>query len=163
MLKMRLPNGQECVIENPFDQVFSTETDDGTQYHWNVTKALRIARERGIVHIVSLSQMGVTIERIREQYDDMNEMYALTTDLGSPILFVPLEGKDKLADGWHRLFHAAVLGVDELPAFILTQEEADSCLICKLPPEYGIDWGQKAKHSTRPSSLSDKEEAGNGT
>ena len=110
MLKMRLPNGQEWVIENPFDQVFSTETDDGTQYHWNVTKALRIARERGIVHIVSLAQMGVTIERIREQYDDMNEMYALTTDLASPILFVPLEGKDKLADGWHRLFHAAVLG-----------------------------------------------------
>ena len=30
MLKMRLPNGQEWVIENPFDQVFSTETDDGT-------------------------------------------------------------------------------------------------------------------------------------
>ena len=34
-----------------------------------------------MVHIVSLAQMGVTIERIREQYDDMNEMYALTTDL----------------------------------------------------------------------------------
>ena len=64
MLKMRLPNGQEWVIENPFDQVFSTETEEGVQYHWNVTKALRIARERGVVHIVSLSQMGVTVEMI---------------------------------------------------------------------------------------------------
>ena len=165
MLKLLLPNGQEVTIENPLDQVFSTETDAGVQYHWNVTQGIRLAQKRGIVHIVSLSQMGVTIESIREQYDGMNELYALSTDLSLPIAFVPLEGKDKLVDGWHRLFKAAVMGIDELPAYILTQEEADSCLICKLAPEQGIDWGQKTKHAARPLSVPVPEgkEAENGT
>ncbi len=103
MLKLSLPTGQELVLETLSDQVFSTETEEGVQYHWNVTKGLRLARERGVVHVVSLTQMGVTRERIRAQYDGLNEAYALTTDLSHPIVFVPLEGKDKLVDGWHRL------------------------------------------------------------
>ncbi len=147
MLKLMLPTGQELSIENLFDEVFSTEDLQGTQYHWNVTKGRRIAEKRGEVHIVSLSQMGATIERIREQYDGMNEFYALTTDLSKPLLFVPMGEEQQLIDGWNRIFHAAFLGVDELPAYILTQEEADSCLLCTLPPEHGIDWGQKAKAS----------------
>lgn len=158
MLKLTLPTGQELVIENPFDQVFSTETEEGVQYHWNVTKGLRLARERGVIHVVSLTQMGVTLEGIRAQYDGLNEAHALTTDLSHPLVFAPLEGKDKLVDGWHRLFHAAVLGVDELPAYILTQEEADNCLLCKLPSEHGMDWGQKAKHATPALSPSNGEE-----
>jgi hypothetical protein len=145
MLKLQLPTGQELVIENLFDEVFSTEDLQGVQYHWNVTKGRKLAEKRGEVHIISLSQMGVTIERIRQQYDGMNEFYALTTDISKPLLFVPLKGEDQLLDGWHRLFHAAFLGVDELPAYILTQEEADSCLMFTLPPEHGIDWGQKSK------------------
>ena len=163
MLKLSLPSGEEVVLDNLFDQLFSTETDDGTQYHWNATQGLRLAEKRGVVHSVSLSQMGVTIESIREQYDDMNEFYALSTDLSKPLLFVPLEGKDKLVDGWHRLFKAAFLGVDELPAYILTQEEADSCLVCKLAPQHGIDWGQKAKYAARPPSISEEKEAEHGT
>ncbi len=151
MLKLMLPTGQELVIENLFDEVYSTEDNDGTQYHWNVTKGLRLAKSKGVVHTVSLSQMGVTMERIRAQYEGMNEFYAMTTDLTKPILFVPLKGEDQLIDGWHRLFHACFLGVDELPAFILTQEEADSCLLCTLPPEHGLDWGQRAKASASHS------------
>jgi hypothetical protein len=159
MLKLQLPTGQEFVIENLFDEVFSTEDLEGTQYHWNVTKARRIAEKRGEVHIVSLSQMAATMERIREQYDGMNEVYALTTDLTKPLLFVPLKGEDQLLDGWHRLFHAAFLGVDELPAYILTQEEADRCLMFILPPEHGIDWGQKGKPPVlRPSPASGETE-----
>lgn len=154
MLKLMLPTGQELVIENLFDEVFSTEDLEGVQYHWNVTKGRKLAEERGEVHIVSLSQMGVTIERIREQYDGMNELYALTTDLSKPLLFVPLKGEDQLIDGWNRLFHACFLGVDELPAYILTQAEADSCLLCTLPPEHGINWGQKSRASPPPSSAS---------
>ena len=40
------------------------------------------------------------------------------------------------------MFKASMLGVDELFANFLTQEEADACLVCKLPPGRGIDWGQ---------------------
>lgn len=51
-------------------------------------------------------------------------------------------------DGWHRLLKAALLGVDVLLAYILTQEEADSILVLKLPPGKGVDWGQKSKHAS---------------
>ena len=163
MLKLMLPTGQELTIENLFDEVFSTEDLQGTQYHWNVTQGRAIAEKRGVVHTVSLSQMGVTIERIREQYDGMNEFYALTTDLTKPLLFVPLKGEDQLVDGWNRLFHAAFLGVDELPALILTQEEADRCLMCTLPPEHGIDWGQKSRASPPPPSTTEPQEVNSGT
>ena len=145
MLKLELPTGQEVTITSLYDEVFSVDDIDGTQYHWNVTQARAIAEKRGEVHIVSLSQMGVTMDRVRAQYEGLNEVYALMTDLTQPIIFVPLGGEDQLIDGWHRLFHAAFLGVDELLAYLLTQEEADSCLVCTLPPEHGIDWGQKGK------------------
>jgi hypothetical protein len=65
-------------------------------------------------------------------------------------LFVPFRKKCQLIDGWNRLFKAAVLGVDTLPAYFLTQKEADACLVCTLPPGEGIDWGQKSVSAAAP-------------
>ena len=113
MLKLMLPTGQELLIENLFDEVFSTEDLEGVQYHWNVTKGQRIAEARGEVHIISLSQMGVTMERIRAQYDGMNEVYALTTDgtftyfrvefirrIGSGLIYTPKKSASLSPPSW---------------------------------------------------------------
>lgn len=142
MLHIVRADGATLQIPNLTDQIYSMEDDTGWQYHWSVSEALRYAQTRGELFTVSLSEMGITTERIRAQYDGMDEEYALTTDLTRPLLFVPFGEQHQLIDGWNRLFKASVLGVDELLAYFLTQEEADACLVCKLPPGRGIDWGQ---------------------
>ena len=61
-------------------------------------------------------------------------------------MFVPVDDKVRLIDGWHRLLKAVLTGVDILPAYFLTQEEADACLVCCLPPGQGLDWGQPPRY-----------------
>jgi hypothetical protein len=145
MLHIVRPDGSLLRIRSLTDQVYSLEDEQGWQHHWSVSEAKRLAEARAELFTVSLSEMGVTPERIRERYDGLDEKYAMTTDLTRPLIFVPFKGKDQLIDGHHRLFKAAVLGADALLAYFLTQEEADACLVCKLPPGKGIDWGQKKR------------------
>jgi len=40
------------------------------------------------------------------------------------------------------------MGVDELLAYFLTQEEADACLIARLPPGRGFALGPTGKEET---------------
>jgi hypothetical protein len=124
------------------DDVFSYQDDQGWQYHWNITKARNLAEARDDLKPISLKDYGITVEFIRSQYTNLDEAHAMTADLSNPLLFLPLEGKVCLADGWHRLYRAAVEGIDVLPAYFLTQEEVDDVLICTLPPGKGLDWGQ---------------------
>jgi hypothetical protein len=126
------------------DQVYSFEDETGTQWHWSIAVARHLAEADGILEMISLRDLGITLEFVRDQYPGMDEEYALTTDLDKPLLFVPFRDKVRLVDGWNRLFHAVVLGRDLLPAYFLTQEQADAALICRLPPGQGADWGQHA-------------------
>jgi hypothetical protein len=143
MLRIVREDGSVLQFQSLTDQVYSLEDEqDGTQYHWSVSEALRRAEARGQLYTVSLSECGITLEKVRALYVGLDEAYALTTELTKPLLFVPFKGKDQLIDGWHRVAHALLTGVDVLPACFLTQEEADACLVCKLPPGRGIDWGQ---------------------
>ena len=129
-------------IESLSDQVYSMEDDDGWQWLWNATKAERLGRENNRAFVFSLHDAGITPDTILAQYPDMDEVYALNTDITKPLTFVPFRGKDQLVDGWHRLYKAALMGMDDMLAYFLTQEEADACLIVKLPPGQGLDWGQ---------------------
>ena len=130
-----------------FAQVFSVEDTSGVQHHFNATKGMRIARESGDLRMVSLTKSGITPEAVRAGYTDLDEAYAMTTDTGQPVLFVPHNGMDLCIDGHHRLFRAATLGQEAIPAYFLTQEQAEAITILTLPPEQGLDWGQRAKAS----------------
>jgi hypothetical protein len=143
MLRIVREDGRVIDLGDLTDQVYSMEDQDGTQYHWSVAAGLRLATARGQVWTVSLRQMGVTADLLRSLYHGLDEAHALTTDLSRPLLFVPFRGEDQLIDGWHRLLKAALTGVDALPAYFLTQAEADACLVCVLPPGRGLDWGQR--------------------
>ena len=85
--------------------------------------------------------MGVTPEQLRERCPDLDEAYARSTDIRIPLLFVPLAGTMQLIDGCHRMCKALSIGVDVLPACLLTKEEADSILLLTLPREQALDWG----------------------
>lgn len=142
MLKIVREDGSEIQIKSLMDQVFSLETPSGWQYHWSISEARRYAEARRELWSISLSEYQMTLERLREHYPDVDETYALTTDLTNPLIFVPLENAIQLIDGFHRLAKALLTNVDILPAYFLTQEEADACLVCSLPPGKGLDWGQ---------------------
>ena len=131
--------------EDLFAQIFSTEDEDGTQHFFNVAKGLRIARESGDLRLVSLAESGITADVLRDDYTNLNEAYAMTTDTSRPILFVPHKGRDLCIDGYHRLFRAAVIGQEEIPAYFLTEEQAKAIRIITLPPDQGINWGQRRK------------------
>ena len=129
------------------DQVFALEDEAGTQYYWNASAGSRLASRKAEVLSVSLRQMGVTPEQLRERCPDLDAEYARSTDISVPLLFVPLAGTMQLIDGCHRLCKALSIGVDVLPACLLTQEEADSILLLTLPPEQALDWGQSQSGS----------------
>lgn len=136
------PDGNEVLLGSLFDQVYSMQDEDETQYHWSVTEATRRALFGATYVDFSLSEAGITVDVVRRLYTGMDEAHALTRDLSRPLLFVPFKGSHQLIDGWHRLFRAATEGVDILPALLLSQQDADASLVIKLPPGNGIDWGQ---------------------
>jgi hypothetical protein len=142
MLKIVREDGSAIQIKSLMDQVFSLETPSGWQYHWSISEARRYAEARGELWNISLSEYQMTLERLREHYPDVDEDYALTTDLTEPLLFVPLGESIQLIDGYHRVAQALLTNVDILSAYLLTQEEADASLVCSLPPGKGVDWGQ---------------------
>lgn len=142
MLRMVREDGTVLDMGSLSDQVYSMEDEEGWQYHWSVTAALQLGKQHDRLRVFSLSDADITPERILSQYPDLDEVYALNTDISRPLLFVMFKGKDQLIDGWHRLYKAALMGVDDLLAYFLTQEQADLCLVCKLPPGEGWDWGQ---------------------
>lgn len=142
---MRLEiNGRPVALGSFTDQIYSLQDEHDVQYHYNVSEGMRLAQQRGSLGVFLPLEAGVTVEQIRLAYVDMDESYALTTDLTRPLLFLTLHGKTQLADGWHRLFRAVVTGVECLPCYVLTEKETESILWLTLPPGQGLDWGQYA-------------------
>jgi hypothetical protein len=112
------------------DQVYSFVDEDGTKYNWNTSLGRRIAEGYGRETVLFCpSEQGVDLAHIRKRYPELDEDYAMKTDITEPILFVPFKGKVQLVDGWHRLAKAVKLGVLEIPALVLTQREAESILL----------------------------------
>jgi hypothetical protein len=137
-----MPDPLVVVIDNLFDETYSLELPDGRQYHWNVTKARRLGEHWCRVQDFVVAGQ-VTAESLHANYAGLDETYALGTDLTKPLLFVELNGEAQLIDGWHRLLKAVITDVSILPCYVLSSSQADACLILKLPPGSGLDWGQR--------------------
>jgi hypothetical protein len=104
------------------DQVYSFVDEDGTKHHWNTSLGRRIAEADGRETVLFCpSEQGVDLAHIRKRYPELDDEYAMKTDITEPILFVPFKGKAQLTDGWHRLWKGVKLGAVELPAYVLTQ------------------------------------------
>ena len=108
-------------------------TLDRTWYKWDVTRACELldARQAPVEPFRSAA-FAITPEHILERYPDLDIAHAsqLTDeDLERPLLFVPLRGRHQLIDGWHRLYRAVTDGIAELPARVLTDEEANAVLV----------------------------------
>lgn len=117
---------------------YTHEATDGTLRAWDVTRGGQIVADGRDPLRFSLPGHGVTVEKVRELYRGLDEAYAMTTDLTRPLLMIPFFGECLLVDGWHRLFKAAVLGVEDVLIYLLTQEEADTIQWLELPPGHGL-------------------------
>jgi hypothetical protein len=124
----------------PTDQVYSFEDNKGTEWHWNASLGMRlielVSREPKLFYP---SDHGIDLAHLRQRYPDIDENHAAKADLSRPILFVPFhDGTSVLVDGWHRLWRAVSEGVESLPCYELTPEEARACLIAQLPAGKGV-------------------------
>ena len=148
------PDGTSIDLGSLTDQVFSFQDADGWQYHWSVAEARKRALAGGTPPLtLSLSGTGLTVADLFRLYPGLDAAHALTRDLARPLLFVPLddgegeagEGTGEavpprcvLIDGWHRTLKALLMGVDVLPCYVLSREDADASRILALPPGMGL-------------------------
>lgn len=137
-LEIIRPDGSRIHLGSLTDQVYSFQDEEGWQYHWSVTEARKRAEANSELVTISLSETGMTADIAKRLYPGLDEHYALTTDLSKPLLFVPLDNECVLIDGWHRTLKALLTGVDVLPCYILSQEDADASRILLLPPGQGL-------------------------
>ncbi len=124
----------------PTDQVYSFEDNKGTEWHWNASLGMRlielVPRETKLFYPCD---HGIDLAHLRKRYPDIDESHAAKADLSVPILFVPFhDGTSVLVDGWHRLWRAVSEGVEFLPCYELTPEEASACLIARLESGKGV-------------------------
>lgn len=137
-LELIRPDGTRINLGSLTDQAYSFEAESGWQYHWSVAEAKRRAEANCALMTISLSETGMTPDIARRLYQGIDERYAMTTDLAKPLLFVPLDNESVLIDGWHRAMKALLTGVDVLPCYVLSQEDADASRILLLPPGHGL-------------------------
>ncbi len=125
--------------------------EDGTLRVWDVTEGLRIASDGRAPITFSLYEHQVSAAAIEAMYDGLDRSYAMGTDLTEPLLLIPFLGGLLVIDGNHRLWKAAELGVEELPAYLLTQEEAEQICILELPPGHPLNWVEPEEQRVLPT------------
>ena len=121
-------------------QLFGLIDDNDCQQFFDITKGIELAERECQLMAFSISEAEITLEKLVKRNQNIDEAYAMTTDLSRPLLFFRSGGKDQLIDGHHRLMKALKLGTDTLHAYILTKEQADSVLLVKLPPGRRFYW-----------------------
>lgn len=115
------------------DETFSFQ-HNGATFVWNVTRAWQFVSDAPRPpDYFRPSEQGVTAAHLSERYPSLDWEYARGTDLSKPLLFVPYQGRAQLIDGWHRLAKAVLEGIEELPAYLLTEAESEACLIVHRP------------------------------
>ena len=128
------PDVMELLQLYRIGEVFVYTDDDGTEYVWSVTKAKEIVEERPreITRFNPL-EYGYTAEHIRSEYPGFEREHAVGADLSKPVIFLLFSGAHLFLDGWHRLYHAVSEGVESLPCYVLTEEEAQEVLALWTP------------------------------
>ena len=114
-----------------------TDGADGRRYLWNATEGRRIAEASGReIVAVYPAEAGITKENLLAFAPDLDLAKALSLPgaaLLVPLLFVPFKGKHVCIDGWHRIARALHHGFPCLPAYVLTEIEAESIRLEGMP------------------------------
>ena len=105
------------------------DAEDGRTYFWNATEGRRLAEERRAEFVpIRLADVGMTPQMVLQRAPDLDRKKALSLPgqaLLSPILFVPHRGRHVLIASRLPNYKAAVQGFPVLPAYLLTEDEAE--------------------------------------
>jgi hypothetical protein len=113
-----------------------TFTEGGWIYRWDISAAWRLIHDQPREPVVFYpAEQGVDLDHLLDRYHGLDLAYTLGTDISCPLLFVPMGETSQLIDGWHRLAHVLLEEQEEVQAYVLSQEEADSVLLfCMTAP-----------------------------
>lgn len=100
---------------------------------YNVTKAFELTAGRepsAVVNVAERAKM-IHLRAAGPPPDDKAEIdpeHAQTVDIAYPVLMLEsateVDGSPgRVIDGWHRIYRAAQLGIEELPAIVISAEE----------------------------------------
>ena len=92
---------------------------------WDVTQAKEIVKGRPITDMIYPAELDSLGKNVT-----VDEEYAMAhSDLNSPVIAVQIviaESKDFFViDGWHRIFKARKLGIENIPVHILNESESE--------------------------------------
>ncbi|SEH02411.1 hypothetical protein SAMN05444920_12669 [Nonomuraea solani] len=94
-------------------------------WRWDITEAKRITQGRAPDGWIVPERWAAMIQLIA-----IDAEHAYRVDLSEPLIMARVpNGGMLIIDGWHRLCKAVALGVAELSAVILTEEEELACRI----------------------------------
>lgn len=110
---------------------------DGKTYRWNATAGRRLAETRGAtIEVVYLKEAGLTAGTLQDFAPDLDwrKVRMLPGEaLLVPLLWVPHKAAHVCIDGRHGIAKAIREGYPCLPAYLLTQEEADAIRMAEAP------------------------------
>lgn len=99
---------------------------------YNINRALELTEGRPPAATVNVVREAEQIApRSSNPPDDkmlIDREHALTVDLSYPVLLLETfdqsgHRQERIIDGWHRIYKAALLGIAELPAIVITADE----------------------------------------
>ncbi|MGW4792451.1 hypothetical protein ACWEPC_08575 [Nonomuraea sp. NPDC004297] len=94
-------------------------------WRWDITEAKKLTQDRAPDGRIVTERWAAMIQLIA-----IDAEHVLQVDLSEPLIMATVpNGGMLIIDGWHRLCKALALGVAELPAVVLTEEEELACRI----------------------------------
>ncbi|GAA3616000.1 hypothetical protein GCM10022419_121610 [Nonomuraea rosea] len=94
-------------------------------WRWDITQAKRITQDRAPDGRIQTRWWAGMIQLVA-----IDAEHAAQVDLSEPLIMATVpNGGMLIIDGWHRLCRALALGVEELFAVVLTEEEELACRI----------------------------------
>ncbi len=89
---------------------------------WDVSAALEIVKGRMQMVMIFPAEIATIGKNVKVDHD-----YAMTTDLTIPVIAVVIqldEMRDMfIIDGWHRIHKAVQLGIENIPCYVLSEEQ----------------------------------------
>lgn len=108
---------------NPTSQVFTFhDPEDDCMYHFDIDTAWDLARKEGVLTFLYVEDFGGA-ENVLSRYRGMSRARAMKTDVNDPVLAMIWGDAYLLVDGNHRMYKAAVLGLEMIPCYRIDDNE----------------------------------------
>ena len=129
----------------PCEPVLGDETLGGYPFRWNITSAAAWIEEN--LDQVELSVVQLNPSSPEADPKNLDEDFIPKADLSKPVIMVRMRPEfSRLIDGNHRVAKARRLGVKELPAYYLTEEQHRRFFMLEEADRMYVDyWNDKLK------------------